>query len=303
MTSSPPLAASSSRSRGAPPRRRGRLALAIAVVAWGAAASASRGTLPPAGRDSLPKDRLLPVPFADGEVLTYTIAWLKIEGGEMTLTTTDETTPDGVPVHRIALSAVSNEYVSKFYPVNTRYESWVDARDFLPLRFEKHAREGRYVSDEIEEFDLGRRIAVWRDEQSIRATGPLPERFQDVISSFYYLRTQQLVPGREIRMELYSRGKLYKLVADVQAKEPVETDLGTLEAVRVQPRMLESESAEDRNKGKLFLWFSADARRLPLMARTILPIGSVTARLTRVEGGRPVAAPAPSPSPTGPTTR
>ena len=50
--------------------------------------------------------------------------------------------------------ATSNDYVSKFYPVRDLYETWVDARDFQPLRFEKHAREGRYESDEVEEFDL-----------------------------------------------------------------------------------------------------------------------------------------------------
>ena len=94
------------------------------------------------------------MPFGEGETLVYTIAWLKIEGGEMTLKTARETTSDGVPMHRITLMATSNDYVSKFYPVRDLYETWVDARDFQPLRFEKHAREGRYESDEVEEFDL-----------------------------------------------------------------------------------------------------------------------------------------------------
>jgi len=69
---------------------------------------------PPASRSHLPKDKLYPVPFAPGEVLTYTVSWLKIEGGEMSLTTSREETPDGVPVHRITLVASSNDYVSKF---------------------------------------------------------------------------------------------------------------------------------------------------------------------------------------------
>lgn len=222
----------------------------------------------------------------------------------MTVSTTRESTPDGVPVHRISLSAVSNDYVSRFYPVNTKYESWVDARDFTPVRFEKHAREGRYVSDEVEEFDNGKRMAVWRDEESVRATSPIPERFQDIISSFFWLRTQPLVPGEEYRVDLYSRGKVYRLVAAVLDREKVETEAGTFDAVRVQPRMHESEASEDRNKGKLFLWFSDDPRRLPVMARTILPIGSVTARLRRVQGPEHQPPPTPTtPPPTPPATR
>lgn len=282
----------SSSSAGIPaPRtaRRGLSALLAIVLAGPLAASVTANVLPNLGRAELPKEEIAAVPFEAGETLVYTVSWLKIEGGQMTLSTSREASPDGVPVHRIRLSAVSNDYVSKFYPVDTRYETWVDARDFTPVRFEKHAREGRYVSDEVEEFDLGRRVAVWRDEKRVRATGPIPERFQDVISSFFYMRTVPLVPGEETRVDLYTRGKLYRLVVAVIGRERVETEMGVFDALKVQPRMHDTASASsvDRNKGKLFLWFSDDERRLPVMARTILPIGSVTARLTRVEGAPP----------------
>lgn len=279
------------------PRRTGtvRGVLLALVLAAPLAASLTANVLPNLGRAELPKDRLAPVPFEAGETLTYTVSWLQIEGGEMTLAATRERSPDGVPVHRIRLSAVSNDYVSRFYPVDTRYETWVDARDFTPVRFEKHAREGRYSSDEVEEFDLVKRIATWRNAKDARRVGPVPERFQDVISSFYFMRTVALVPGEETRVDLYSRGKLYRLVVAVLGREKVETELGVFDAVKVQPRMHESESSRDRNKGKLFLWFSDDARRLPVMARTILPIGSVTARLRKVSGETPPDAAAPPP--------
>lgn len=279
----PPMRFSRSRSRSSHSRPLAALFLvAAAALATGDAGTANLPKLPAANRPHLPKDRLHPVPFGPGEVLTYTVSWLKIEGGEMSLTTARETTPDGVPLHRITLLANSNDYVSKFYPVRDRYETWVDARDFQPVRFEKHAREGRYESDEVEEFDLEKKVGAWRDVRL-----PLPDRVQDVISSFYYLRSQPLVVGSDVAVELFSRGKIYRLSAAVQAKERVETEAGVFDAVRVQPAMRETESAEDRNKGKLFLWFSDDERRLPVMARTVLPIGSVTARLKSVKGERP----------------
>ena len=257
----------------------GRLAAALALVFLAAGLGAAPAALPNASRENLPKDQLFPVPFLPGERLVYTIAWLKIEGGEMTLSAARASSPDGVPVYHLLLTAVSNDYVSKFYPVNTRYETWVDARDFQPLRFEKRAREGRYSSDEVEEFDLGRRMAFWRTDRT-----PLPERVQDIISSFYFMRSQSLIPGSEIPLDMYSRGKIYRLVVHVQERESVETEAGTFETVRVQPAML-GRDGEDRNRGKLFLWFSDDERRIPVMARTILPIGSVSARLKRVEAG------------------
>jgi hypothetical protein len=249
------------------------------------------GPPPTAARPFLPKDLVYPVPFGPGETLVYRLAWLMIEGGEMTLRTSRETSPDGVGLHRLVLTAESNAFVSTFYPVRTRYETWVDIRDFQPVRFEKHAREGRYESDEVEEFDLTRRVGSWRDART-----PLPERVQDLISSFYYLRTQPLVPGQAVQVDMYSRGKIYKLSAAVLSRERVETDVGVFEAFKVQPQLRENDSAEDRNRGKLFLWFSDDDRHLPVMVRTVLKIGSVTARLKSVTPPVPLpTSPAASP--------
>ena len=261
--------------------------LTLMAGAGGAAGSAEKGPSLSAARASLSKDRLYPVPFGSGETLVYTIAWLKIEGGEMTLRTSRETTSDGVPVHRMTLIATSNDYVSKFYPVRDLYETWVDARDFQPLRFEKHAREGRYESDEVEEFDLARRIGSWREDRT-----PLPERVQDIISSFYFLRAQPLAIGQGVRVDMFSRGKVYKLKAQVLGKERVETEAGVFDAFKLQPQLRENETDEDRNRGKLFLWFSDDERRLPVMARTVMPIGSVTARLRKITAGTKSSGPA-----------
>jgi Protein of unknown function (DUF3108) len=251
------------------------------------------GPLPAAARPFLPKDLVYPVPFGPGETLVYSLAWLMIEGGKMTLQTSRESSPDGVGLHRLVLTAESNAFISTFYPVRTRYETWVDVRDFQPVRFEKHAREGRYESDEVEEFDLTRRVGSWRDTRT-----PLPERVQDLISSFYYLRTQPLVPGQAVQVDMYSRGKIYKLSAAVLSRERVETGVGVFEAFKIQPQLRENDSAEDRNRGKLFLWFSDDDRHLPVMARTVLKIGSVTARLRSVTPPVPPSMlPAPPTSP------
>jgi hypothetical protein len=262
-------------------------ALALAALVTGrAAGNAQKSPKLSAARESLSKDHLYPVPFGVGETLVYTIAWLKIEGGEMTLRTSRETSTDGVPVLRIALEASSNEYVSKFYPVRDLYESWVDARDFQPLRFEKHAREGRYESDEVEEFDLARRVGSWRTDRT-----PLPERVQDIISSFYFLRAQPIAVGQDVRVDMFSRGKIYKLKASILEREQIETEAGTFDAFKVQPQLRENETDEDRNRGKLFLWFSDDERRLPVMAKTLMPIGSVTARLKKIVPGTKLSRP------------
>ena len=107
------------------------------------------------------------------------------------------------------------------------------------------------------------------------------------------------VPDAWLERYLGGDALLSLLVVAVLGREKVETELGVFDALKVQPRMHDPSSTADRNEGKkLFLWFSDDARRLPVMARSILPIGSVTARLTRVSGEAP-SPPAP-PEPPSP---
>ena len=135
--------------------------------------------------------------------------------------------------------------------------------------------------------DLARRIGSWREDRT-----PLPERVQDIISSFYFLRAQPLAIGQDVRVDMFSRGKVYKLKAQVLEKERVETEAGVFDAFKLQPQLRENETDEDRNRGKLFLWFSDDERRLPVMARTVMPIGSVTARLRKITAGTKPSSPA-----------
>jgi hypothetical protein len=299
-SSAPPTASSPDVvAPGAPVRR--ALALVAGVGLLGAAAVGAglpavepSASVRAASRPSLPADRLVAVPFESGETLVYTVSWMGIHGGEMTLRTGRERSLEGVDLYRFVLTASSNDFVSTFYRVRTRYESWVDARDFQPVRFEKHAREGHYETDEVEEFDLEERVGSWRDVRKA-----LPARIEDIVSSFYYLRTVPLVPGESVDLALFSRGKVYELSARVLGRERVETGAGTFEALKVQPQLRETAEEEDRNRGELLLWFSDDARRLLVRAKSRLAIGSATALLRQASppAGPPWPPPAPPPAP------
>lgn len=54
-----------------------------------------------------------------------------------------------------------------------------------------------------------------------------------------------------MNIDVFSRGRLYKVAARVLGKEKVETEAGTFDAWKIQPVMREKESEDDRNKGKL----------------------------------------------------
>ena len=109
--------------------------------------------------------------------------------------------------------------------------------------------------------------------------------------------------GRAINVDMFSRGKIYKLKASILEKERIETEAGIFDAFKVQPQLRENETDEDRNRGKLFLWFSDDERRLPVMAKTVMPIGSVTARLKKIVAGTMLSRPSGPPEGAAQTER
>jgi len=173
--------------------------IALGVSARG---HADRTPLPLQCGSRCPRTAYIRSPSCRERFLTYTISWLKVEGGEMTLSASRETTPDGVPVHRITLIAESNDYRVEVLSVRDRYETWVDARDFQPLRSRSTARGGgRYESDES-------RSSIWRaaSEAGGKTVRRFPSGSRTSISSFYFLRAQPLATGHEISVELFLTG-------------------------------------------------------------------------------------------------
>jgi hypothetical protein len=210
----------------------------------------------------------------EGETLEYAMSWGIFSGGEMTITTSSERRFHGRPAYRIELTALSNDFISRFFVVRDSIVSWVDARTLESLRYEKHTVEGKHVRDERIEFDPERGIAD-RNGQEI----PFDRPAFDSLSSVFYLRTQPLEPGRTIELEVVSGKRAYPLECEIGGRERVETPAGPFETIRVHPRM--KEDGLLKKGADLWIWFTDDERRLPVVIRSKLNFGTLTARLAR----------------------
>jgi hypothetical protein len=65
-----------------------------------------------------------------------------------------------------------------------------------------------------------------------------------------------------------------------EAREEIKTPSGTYQTIRVQPV---AESGVVKNKGEIWIWYSDDARHIPVQMRARLFWGTLTMRLTSVE--------------------
>jgi hypothetical protein len=200
------------------------------------------------------------------------MSWKIFAGGIMTITTSDAIMFEGRPAYKIELSAISNDFISNFFVVRDSITSWIDKATLQTLRYEKHSVEGKRVDDERIDFDLEENVAT-RENRRIRFEPPV----FDSLSAVYYLRTRKFQPGEPVELEVVSGKHAYRLQVDVLGSETVKTPAGTFFAQKVHPKM--KDAGLLKKGGDLWIWFADDARRTPVMIRSKLNFGTLTARL------------------------
>jgi len=103
------------------------------------------------------------------------------------------------------------------------------------------------------------------------------------VTAFYYLRRQHFEVGHTIELPVNDGSKTQRVVVEVQAREKVQTPLGTFDAFRVEPKVFNSLF---KRKGRMLIWFSADDRQLPLRIKAVIAVGSITGTLRSVSHRR-----------------
>jgi hypothetical protein len=209
-----------------------------------------------------------------GETLRFAMSVLGASGGELTLSA-KETELDGRAAYKFELSAISGEFLSKFFLVRDYLASWVDPKTFHSLRFEKHTVEGKRVRDDLMEFDYSRKIATRNGKPT-----PIEESTLDSLSSVYYIRLLDLDRREPIQLSVISK-RVFPLSVLIQGRETITTPAGTFKTIRVEPK---SDSEGLIGKGKnLVLWLTDDERKMPVQLKSKLKIGTLLGKLKAIE--------------------
>ncbi len=224
--------------------------------------------------DDEERKRFAPVPWRIGEYFQFSIDWNGLNGGSSLMQVQNFHLVDGRRCYRIVTKAESNSFVSRFYKVRDRAESSVDAESLFSRRFVKRLREGGYKKDVDVRFDQDSRKALYANGKEF----DVASRVHDVLSAFYYVRTQPLPAGATLSVPTHDNEKSYDMEVQVLRREKVEVPAGKFSCVVVEPK-LKSEGIF-KSKGSMQVWLTDDDRRLPVMVKSAVPVGSISVRLT-----------------------
>ncbi|HVP14905.1 MAG TPA: DUF3108 domain-containing protein [Terriglobales bacterium] len=238
---------------------------------------ASSVTLPGPGQQAvLPAS---PHPFRPGESLRFSVQYGFIHAGSAWLEVPGIREYRGHQVYELLARAESNAFFSRFYKVRERIESSWDPHGRYSLRYFEDRREGKFRQRTDVVFDPDRHVARYSDG----AAYPIPPGVQDALSSFYYTRTRPLPLGGSIVFHYHASRKSQPLQVKVLGRERIETPAGTFDCVAVEPIL--RAGGIFRSTGRLVIWLTADERRMPVLMKSKVIIGSVSVVLQEAKAG------------------
>lgn len=225
--------------------------------------------------------------FVTGETLDYDLSWLGIPGGSARMTVGP--VPNDAAHFRMTSIARSNPSFSLIARVRDEIESIVNRSDFSTVRYDKHLDERGKIKDDTTFVDEKEGVATRVRPQKTNEHLAVPKPVFDPLSLVYHLRALDLEPGKTQTFTVYGDGKVYTLNANIIRRETLHTPAGTFPTVVVEPKMIAG--GLFREQGSLTIWYSDDARHIPVRIRSDVKVGAIVATLRGMQAG--VASPDP----------
>ncbi len=214
------------------------------------------------------------LPFKVGEILEYSAHFNVIPAGTASLRVISIDTVNGVPAFHVRFEAKTSPLADRLYKIRDRIDTWLDRNNLATHKQSKRIREGSYRKKYDTIIDYSQSIAITNGD-TLSITHPV----RDPYSLFYYLRTIPLPEGTVIPFTTFDSNVLTNFHVVVAGKETIFVPAGTFASVLVKP--YRERGTLFKNQGAMKIWFSDDARRLPVQIHVKMKYGSMLLRLKK----------------------
>lgn len=225
-----------------------------------------------------------PVPFRTGETLTYNVGWSTYFTAGTATVRVQERRPlsGGRAAYILVAEGKPGSVLSKLYDLYYKAETQLDTRTLLPTTASVFSKEGSRTRVKTTHFKGAGRTADYSVKTTNLTTRKLTVQpyTQDVLAAIYVLRALPFKQGDTMTMPVTSGGDVYRARINYGGVESVKTDAGTFQAWKVAVHATD-QSGKSAARA-MNLWFSNDARRLPVKIEAGLAVGSFTLTLSGV---------------------
>ncbi|MFZ2225539.1 MAG: DUF3108 domain-containing protein [Candidatus Deferrimicrobium sp.] len=195
------------------------------------------------------------------EELVYRVDFIGITMGYARFRYNGKVLIAGKPAYHLNVRAWTSGVLSFIYPINETIDYYLDAESLAPIRQEFRQHEKGKDDVAFYNQETGRITYRYRQSGKIRKEVDTIPSVYDPVSVAYYFRWRDL--GVENRpRNMYGGRKVYQISSRVLGYERIRTEHGEVDTIAVVP-VIRRDGKPD-NKGDLKIWFSNDARRVPV---------------------------------------
>ena len=218
--------------------------------------------------------------YPQHETLTYSVDWRVFTAGTAVFQL------DQVGnLLKISATADSVGAVNMLFPVVDGFQSGFDLKSGCSTGFDKQTQEGRrkIASDLTFDYAHGKQT---RDERNLvkgtatHSVTNIPACVTDSLSAMFYTQSQPLTPGQTVGFPLADAMRTVSVGMKVEDREEVKTPAGTFETIKVQAT---ADEGVVKNRGSIWIWYTDDARHLPVQMQARLFWGTITFHLQSVD--------------------
>ncbi|MFU8818216.1 MAG: DUF3108 domain-containing protein [Desulfurivibrio sp.] len=227
-----------------------------------------------------PLNHLLATAYPVGEVLHYDVTWMGMTAGRLTMEVRQ--LDKRGEIFAIDITARSAGLLGAIYPVRDEFRVIVQGDERLPSNYRTNQRQGERLTVRNTTYDQqSGRIVYQRDLEEPRrfqVDGPVHNEF----SAFYITRIMPLALGNSVVIPAFADNERHQVRVVVERLEEIDSILGRREAMRIRPHLnfagLYEKVADPQ------IWLTNDHYRVPLLVKSRIAIGSLTATLSHYEG-------------------
>ena len=218
--------------------------------------------------------------FPEKQTLTFSVDWRVFTAGTAVFHVEQQGSTE-----KVTATADTVGTVTMLFPVVDKFQSSFDTKTGCSAGFSKQLQEGRrQVSSDLG-FDYGAGKQTLMEKNVVKGTqktqvASIPACVTDSLSAIFYAASQPMVLGQQIRFPLADSMRTVTVAMKVEAKEEIKTPAGTFQTIRVQPT---ADEGIVKNRGNIWIWYTDDARHMPVQIRARLFWGTITFHLQSFE--------------------
>ncbi|EAR13793.1 hypothetical protein PI23P_04827 [Polaribacter irgensii 23-P] len=223
--------------------------------------------------------------FKGGEWLRYKMNYSGFLRAGTAILKIEETSLGGKKVFHTIGTGWTSGMIKWFFKVDDVYESYFDKDTIKPYLFKRKIDEGGYKKHRVTKFDYASNKVYIQDIKNQTDTTMVFSKVQDILSSFYYLRNQNVKgfkKGDEISIDLFIDSQVYPFKLLFLGKEVLNTKFGKVNCLVIRPLVQSGRTFKAQES--VTIWITDDANKIPIKMQADLAVGSLRAELENYKG-------------------